>query len=98
MGSDMTTTEQFCELVNCDLADVRDIPADRIGVVATHVDPSAAKAALGTITMPFGKHRGELLSEVPREYLHWLVNRKRSTRGVEKMKQKIRKYLKANRR
>lgn len=100
----MTTTEQFCAIVNCDPADVRDIPAGRIAVAATHVEPAAAKAALGSITLPFGKHRDKPLSEVPREYLHWLAEQppmdgaKSSTRrGIEKMKRKIRKYLKANR-
>jgi uncharacterized protein (DUF3820 family) len=26
----------------------------------------------GSVRMPFGKHAGEELSEVPKQYLHWL--------------------------
>ena len=32
-----------------------------------------SKEALSIETMPFGKHRGKKLSEVPKDYIKWLM-------------------------
>lgn len=97
---DAERTRVFLTLVDCDPADVKDIPADRIGVAPTYVSPERAAAARGTVSLPFGKHKGKTLDESPLGYLEWLAKQppmdevKSSTRrGIEKTKQKIRNYL-----
>jgi uncharacterized protein (DUF3820 family) len=44
--------------------------------ISTRLDPNEEKLPTGNLTdmslMPFGKHKGEKMSEVPVKYLHWL--------------------------
>ena len=35
---------------------------------------STLKSAYEDVTMPFGKHEGELLDEIPTSYLKWLLD------------------------
>ena len=50
---------------------------DGYGLLATIGNGSAppAKSAYGSITMPFGKHRGKALSEIPVDYLLWCLDK-----------------------
>jgi hypothetical protein len=44
---------------------------------ADHVEPSAARTCHGPVSdirLPWGKHRGALLSEIPLGYLAWLAS------------------------
>jgi hypothetical protein len=36
---------------------------------------AADLAALGNVVMPYGKHKGKRLADVPRSYLQWTVTR-----------------------
>ena len=57
--------------------------------VSTQLDPNEEKLPTGNLSeeslMPFGKHKGEKMSEVPVAYLHWLytnTEKKPFNRGV----------------
>ena len=49
---------------------------DGHGVLATIGNGSTppAKSAYGSISMPFGKHKGKALSEIPVDYLLWCLD------------------------
>jgi hypothetical protein len=36
--------------------------------------PPPARSVYGSVTMPFGKHKGRALSDIPTDYLIWLLD------------------------
>lgn len=92
-------TVQFLELVRCEPCDVRDIPAERLGVDATAEAHASEGRCSGTYELPFGKHKGKPLDEVPREYLRWLVKQPSDGgfRKTAKVKRKVALYLRGAR-
>lgn len=94
-------TAEFMELVDCEEWEVKDIPQDRIGVDdPTYIPPERIQAGLGSCEMYFGKHRGKLFRDIPKDYLLWLVRQpkmrgvpKGTQRNIERTKQRVWQYL-----
>jgi len=90
-----TATLEFLELVDCKPADVRDIPLERRGIDAVAEARNSEGRVSGTYTLPFGKHRGKPLDDVPRDYLHWLIAQPSdgAFRRTARVKSKVAIYL-----
>lgn len=94
-------TLEFCELVDCDPSEVRDADPELIATAferaAETNTPAAKNARFGTREMPYGKHKGTTIDNVPRDYLEWLAhspNGPQATNASRKFKLQIKAYLK----
>lgn len=94
-------TREFMELVKCEKWEVRDADPERLKLnaaaeAAASVARRKAGFRSGEIVMPFGKHKGLTLEEVPRSYLIWLAGQRdnrRSTKSSRKFKRIVQGYL-----
>ncbi len=83
----------FLEVVNCRPEEVRDIPAGRLQSGCANPSREERRISLGETQIYFGKHAGQRLKDVPREYLAWALDQKPATKPFRKFQRTVRKYL-----
>lgn len=91
-------TTKFMELVDCRESEVKNIPEGRLAGYRAHIAEleKEGRRLSGDHPMPFGKHRGKLLRDVPADYLHWLAKApddENSTVSGRRFKRELRFYL-----
>jgi hypothetical protein len=59
--------------VVCDRGHAYHPPDTSTGIVADPVPPPAIRAPSTPLRMSFGKHRGELVEELPSDYISWCL-------------------------
>jgi hypothetical protein len=84
----------FLELVDCEPSEVQN------AVTRTPSPPAAASPVrqfdalrFGDREMPFGKHRGQRIREIPRNYLSWLAEAIGTSRDADRFKGDLRRWL-----
>ena len=70
----------FLEVVHCRPEEVRDIPAGRLQLGCVNPSREERRNSLGETQIYFGKHAGQRLKDVPREYLAWALDQKPTTK------------------
>lgn len=91
-------TAKFMELVDCRESEVKSTPPAHLARYRAHIAAMEreGRRLSGDKPMPFGKHRGKLLREVPVDYLHWLAKApddESTTVSGRRFKQELRHYL-----
>jgi hypothetical protein len=84
---------EFQSLVDCRPEEVLDVatkPAVSLTATSSRkFDPSKFSAR----TMPYGKHKGVSIGEVPKQYLRWLADAPSTIKGSARFKADLRKWL-----
>jgi hypothetical protein len=88
----------FLELVDCDASEVQDANS-----TPPTVKPAGSRAAARTFDakrfgdrqMPFGKHRGRRIRQIPRNYLSWLAEAIGTSQDADRFKGDLRRWLAA---
>lgn len=80
-------TQMTLHLIDGQTEQVLNIPT------ANRRSPETKRAALGEITVRFGKHKGMRLKEVPLHYLAWCLDQEPTTELFRKFQQHAKAYL-----
>ncbi len=83
-----TDTLDFLEIVEAEPWEVLDVPDYQ------PITEADRQRSAGGFKLYFGKHKGKSLSEIPRDYLEWLVKPKRHRKSFNKARRMAAAYLK----
>lgn len=79
----------FLELVNCEPGDVLDTAARHDGLAAAAAESSRPEKWV----VPFGKHKGVEIGDVPDGYLLWAAEQRDVRKGFRKLQDRARAEL-----
>lgn len=89
----------FLDLVRCRPEDVLDVPPDRLQInhaaddETPHLSDDQLRTSIGEQQIYFGKHKGQKLKDVPKNYLTWALSQEAADKSFRKFQRKARDYL-----
>lgn len=93
----MDATAEFLSIVNCRPDEVQDMTEDELARSRRHALKQQFEKPKplfkGGPVLNFGMHKGKHASEVPRDYLKWLVDQEPSSRRFAVVQLEIRRFM-----
>lgn len=82
-------TKEFMRIVKCRPEEVRDIPPGR----RWSNPPKREPLFKGGPVLTFGVHKGKRMSEVPKDYLRWILEQPPDSKWFAEAQDEIRRFI-----